>query len=190
MDTAGMFIHSFHKHLLSTYSTLGASCESDKHNPCPLGACFLMLWRWKLPSGPRSHTWSGSCPPLQLHFVPLPCLSHSSHKGLHAIPWADMYILDSELLHCLFLLPRTFFFQIFLSNKNKSKQVEPNQTYKLLHSKGKYKQNEKTTYRMGENISGQCYWRGLNFLNTQTAYIMQQQQQQQQTIQSKNGQQT
>ena len=30
--------------------------------------------------------------------------------------------------------------------------MEPNQTYKLLHSKGNHKQNEKTTYRMGENI--------------------------------------
>ena len=58
--------------------------------------------------------------------------------------------------------------------------MEPNQTYKLLHNKGKYKQNEKTTYRMGENISEQCYRRGPNFLNTQTAYM---QQQQQQTIQ-------
>ena len=27
----------------------------------------------------------------------------------------------------------------------------PNQIYKLLHSKGNHKQNEKTTYRMGEN---------------------------------------
>ena len=36
-------------------------------------------------------------------------------------------------------------------NKNNNKQVGPNQTYKLLHSKGHNKQNEKTTYRMGEN---------------------------------------
>ena len=31
-------------------------------------------------------------------------------------------------------------------NKNKNTQMGPNQTYKLLHSKGNYKQNEKTTY--------------------------------------------
>ena len=37
-------------------------------------------------------------------------------------------------------------------NKNKNKQLEPNQTYKLLHSKGNHKQNEKTTYGQGENI--------------------------------------
>ena len=38
----------------------------------------------------------------------------------------------------------------------------PNQTYKLLHSKGNHKQNEKPTYRMGENICKWCDWQGLN----------------------------
>ena len=54
--------------------------------------------------------------------------------------------------------------------------MEPNQTYKLLHSKGNHKQNEKTTYRMGENICKWCNWQGLNFQNTQTAYTTQQHQ--------------
>ena len=31
-------------------------------------------------------------------------------------------------------------------NKSKNKQMVPNQTYKLLHSKGNHKQKEKTTY--------------------------------------------
>ena len=46
------------------------------------------------------------------------------------------------------------FFQVSQGNRNKSKskQIGPNQTYKLLHSKGNHKQNEKTTYRMGETI--------------------------------------
>ena len=35
------------------------------------------------------------------------------------------------------------------------KQMGPNETSKLLHSKGKHKQDEKTTLRMGENI---CKW--------------------------------
>ena len=34
--------------------------------------------------------------------------------------------------------------------KNKNKQMGPNQTYKLLHSKGHHKQNENTTYIKGE----------------------------------------
>jgi len=37
------------------------------------------------------------------------------------------------------------------------------QTYKRLHTKGNHKQNEKTTYGLGENICKQCYWQGPNF---------------------------
>ena len=36
--------------------------------------------------------------------------------------------------------------------KNKNKQMGPNETSKLLPSKGNYKQDEKSTFRMGENI--------------------------------------
>ena len=60
-------------------------------------------------------------------------------------------------------------------NKNKNKQMGPNQTYKLLHSKGNHKQKEKATYRMRENICKWCDWQGLNFQNIQTAYTTQQQ---------------
>ena len=49
----------------------------------------------------------------------------------------------------------------------------PNQTYKFLHSKGNHKQNEKTTYEMGENICKQCNQQGLNFQNIQTAHAIQ-----------------
>ena len=43
----------------------------------------------------------------------------------------------------------------------------PNQTYKLLHSKGNHKQNKKTTYGMQENIYDQ---QGLHFQNIQIAH--------------------
>ena len=39
--------------------------------------------------------------------------------------------------------------------------MEPNHTYTLLQRKGNHKQNEKTTYRMGENICKRCNWQGL-----------------------------
>ena len=39
--------------------------------------------------------------------------------------------------------------------------MEPNQTYKLLHSKGNHKYNEETTYRMGENIANDVTDKGL-----------------------------
>ena len=37
----------------------------------------------------------------------------------------------------------------------------PNQTCKLLHSKGNYKRNEKTTNRLRENIYKWCNHKGL-----------------------------
>ena len=53
-------------------------------------------------------------------------------------------------------------------NKNKNKRMGPNQIYKLLHSIGIHKQNEKTNYRMGGNICKWCDQQGLNFQNIQT----------------------
>ena len=64
----------------------------------------------------------------------------------------------------------------------------PNQTYMLLYSKGNHKQNEKTTYRMGENVCKQWNQQGINFQNIQTAHTTQYQKKQ--TTQSKNGQKT
>ena len=49
----------------------------------------------------------------------------------------------------------------------------PNQTYMLLYSKGNHKQNEKTTYRMGENVCKQWNQQGINFQNIQTAHTTQ-----------------
>ena len=42
-----------------------------------------------------------------------------------------------------------------------------------MHSKGNHKQNEKTIYRMGENIYKQCNQQEINFQNIQTAYTAQ-----------------
>ena len=39
----------------------------------------------------------------------------------------------------------------YYAEVNKSNQEGPDKTSKLLHSKGNYKQGEKTTLRMGEN---------------------------------------
>ena len=44
----------------------------------------------------------------------------------------------------------------------------PSQTYKLLHSKGNHKQNEKTTYGLGENICDAT--KAIDFQNIQTAH--------------------
>ena len=68
-------------------------------------------------------------------------------------------------------------------NKNENKQMGPNKPRKLLHSQDNHQQNEKTTYRMGENIHKWCDQLGLNFQNIQTALTTRQ-------TQSKNGQKT
>ena len=47
--------------------------------------------------------------------------------------------------------------------------------HKFLHSKGNHKQNEKTTYGLGENIWKWCDWQGLRFQNIQTAHTTQKQ---------------
>ena len=44
------------------------------------------------------------------------------------------------------------------NNKGKTKQVELYQTKKLLHNKENHQQNEKVTYRMGENICKLYIW--------------------------------
>ena len=50
-----------------------------------------------------------------------------------------------------------------------------NQTCKLIYSKENHKQNEKTTYGLGENICKWCDWQGRNFQNIQTAHTTQKQ---------------
>jgi len=51
--------------------------------------------------------------------------------------------------------------------------MRPNQTYKLLHKKGNHK-NEKTAYRMGENICKRCNELRVNLQNVKTAHTTQQ----------------
>ena len=49
----------------------------------------------------------------------------------------------------------------------------PNETQKLLHSKGNHKQDEKTTLRMGENICQRSNRQRINLQNIQTAHGVQ-----------------
>ena len=58
----------------------------------------------------------------------------------------------------------------------------PNKPRKFLYSQDNHQQNEKTTYRMGENIHKWCDQLGLNFQNIQTARTTPQQQQYKQPI--------
>ena len=49
----------------------------------------------------------------------------------------------------------------------------PNETSKLLHSKGNHKQDEKTTLRMGENICKRINGQRINIQNIQTVHTSQ-----------------
>ena len=62
--------------------------------------------------------------------------------------------------------------------------MEPNQTYKLLHSKGNHKQNENTTCELRKSICKQCNQQGLNLQNIKVVHTIQYQKNQ--TTQSKN----
>ena len=72
-----------------------------------------------------------------------------------------------------------------IKKKIKNKQMGPHQAYKLLHSKGNHKENEKTTYGLGKNICKWCectskiYKQQIQFDNNNNKS---------QTTQSKNGQ--
>ena len=49
----------------------------------------------------------------------------------------------------------------------------PNETSKLLHSKGNHKQDKKTTLRMGENIWKWSNWQRINLQNLPAAHAAQ-----------------
>ena len=53
--------------------------------------------------------------------------------------------------------------------------MEPNQIYRLLHSKVNHIENEKTTIRLGEDICRQGNQEGLKIQTIQTAHTTQQQ---------------
>ena len=67
----------------------------------------------------------------------------------------------------------TQFHKIYTTEiKKNNNKWGPNQIYKFFHSKWNHKQNEKTTYRKGENI---CKWwnqQWLNFQNIQTVHTI------------------
>ena len=51
--------------------------------------------------------------------------------------------------------------------------MEPNETSKLLHSKGNHKQDEKTTLRTGENLCKRSNRQRINLQNIQTTHVAQ-----------------
>ena len=60
-------------------------------------------------------------------------------------------------------------------NKNKNKQMGPNQTYKLLHSKGNHLKTMKRQTTERENMCKWCHRQGLDLQNIQRGHTIQQQ---------------
>ena len=68
-------------------------------------------------------------------------LEESIGRTLFAINWGNFFLcLQSKW------------------NKSKNKLTGPNQTQKLVHSKGNHRKNGKTDYTLGENICKWCNW--------------------------------
>ena len=109
---------------------------------------LLNNWYWK--------SWTTMCKSMKLEHIYTPHTKINSKwlKSLN-IRHDILSPLEENIGKTLWHKSYQYFLRLVSQrnrNKNKDQKMGPNQMYKLLHSKGNHQQNEKATYRLGENI--------------------------------------
>ena len=134
-----------------------------------------LLSRWCL------ETWTAVCKSANSENV-FTSYTKFLHKKINS-KWLKSLIIRYDTIKLLEeIIGKTFFgincTNVFVGQSLKAIEIRTKRNkweiikVRYLHSKGNYKQNEKISYGMGENICKQCNWQGLNFQNIQTAHTI------------------
>ena len=132
----------------------------------------LSKWYWESWTQPCINQWNQNT--LSHHIQKK---KRKNSKCLKTLRYVNIKLLEEDIektfsdINCS---------NIFLDQSLKANDIKPKikkwdliKLKKLLHSKGKHQQNQKTIYGMGENICKRCGWQGISLQTLQTAHAAQ-----------------